>query len=254
MSAPRHAAGPGGAAERSGDDATVVLTPRRRICSADAAAERVLDAADALVAIDGRLVAVRPADDRRLQAAVDGLLGRAPSPSEPSCIALPLARRSGRADYVLLLCRGAPAFAELRWPGGEAAARIVVVIHAFDARPALPIDLLQDSFGLTEAEARLAAHFSGGCSPGQAAVALGVSLSTVRTHLRAIYRKTGTSGQVDLAWRIAAVSTAAAAAVAAASSPSGASAAASFDWTRRQSSQEPAPRSGLRLVPRAVSQ
>jgi DNA-binding CsgD family transcriptional regulator len=245
--------GPAGAG-RTGGDGTLVLTPLRGIRSADAGADRILEAADALVAIDGRLVAVRPADDRRLQAAFDGLSSRTSASGESSCIALPMARRRGGADYVLLLCRAEAGTDAVRSSGGDPEPRIVMVIHAFDARPALPIGLLQESLGLTAAEARLAATFSGGCSPRQAAIELGVSLSTVRTHLRAIYRKTGTSGQVDLAWRIAAVSTAAAAAVAAASSPWGASAACSFDWTRRESSHESAPTSGLRLVARAVNQ
>lgn len=232
----------------------MVLTSLRRICSADAAADRILASADALVSVDGRLVAVRPADDRRLQTAVDVLIGRTPCSEERSCIGLPIARRSGGTDYVLLLCRAEVASGAARRAGSESEPLIVAVIHAYEARPPIPIDLLQDSFGLTAAEARLAACFAGGCSPKQAASDLCVSLSTVRTHLRAIYRKTGTSGQVDLAWRIAAVWSAATVAAAAAAPLERAAVAASFDWTRRPSSQQATQSTMPRALPPALTQ
>lgn len=55
------------------------------------------------------------------------------------------------------------------------------------------------SYGLTRAEARVAAHVGRGLVPKQVAVALGTSWNTVRFQLRQVYAKTRTSGQVDLA-------------------------------------------------------
>lgn len=216
----------------------LVVSPGRRICNANTAAEHILDAADALVSADGRLVALRPVDDRRLGDAVRGLLDGQAMPAGSPCLALPLARRSGRPDYLLLLSRGADSCAACSsFDAIGACPHIVVVIHDFDARPPMPTHLLQQCFGLTAAEARLAVQLAGGCSPEQATTVLGVSISTIRTHLRSIYRKTATSGQVHLAQRMAAAWAAASVATAMAASPSALPAGDSFSRMRRGTSQ-----------------
>lgn len=57
---------------------------------------------------------------------------------------------------------------------------------------------LRECFGLTPAEARLASLIATGRSPDRAAIALGVSVSTVRWHLKRVFAKTGTAGQSEL--------------------------------------------------------
>lgn len=57
---------------------------------------------------------------------------------------------------------------------------------------------LHDLYGLTEAESRLVDRLCAGRSLQEAAEELEVSTNTVRTHLRAIFGKTGTSRQSDL--------------------------------------------------------
>jgi DNA-binding CsgD family transcriptional regulator/PAS domain-containing protein len=68
--------------------------------------------------------------------------------------------------------------------------------------PGAPVDIdpfiLSTTFDLTPAEARVAAAIVGGGSPEQCAKELNVKLSTVRSQLVAIYRKTGATGQADL--------------------------------------------------------
>jgi len=184
-------------------DGVLRVDRQRRIRACDGAATRILFAADAVAETGGRLVALRPVDDARLQQAVDIAIAAAGG-SDALPTALPLARRSGRADYVLLLTPWRAAE-----PAGDATAQVLVVIHDADLLPPLPVRLLQDGLGLTIGEARVAACIADGLTPQQAAGRLGVSLSTVRTHLRAIYRKTSTVGQVELARRAAAIATAA---------------------------------------------
>ena len=58
---------------------------------------------------------------------------------------------------------------------------------------------LRDAYGLTRAEARVAFAVSAGTSVVATADALGVSANTVKTHLRSVFIKTGTRGQVELA-------------------------------------------------------
>jgi len=58
--------------------------------------------------------------------------------------------------------------------------------------------ILSTTFDLTPAEARVAAAIVAGGSPEKCAKDLSVKLSTVRSQLVAIYRKTGASSQADL--------------------------------------------------------
>lgn len=68
-------------------------------------------------------------------------------------------------------------------------------------------DLLgpDNPFALSPAEQRVCRHLAEGCRAKEIAVALGISVPTVRTHLSRIYQKTGTEGQVALLSRLAAV-------------------------------------------------
>lgn len=62
--------------------------------------------------------------------------------------------------------------------------------------------LLQHIFGLTPAEARLTRMILDGRSPGDAATMLQVSVSTIRTQLSAVLKKTGAQRQSDLVRRL----------------------------------------------------
>ena len=68
--------------------------------------------------------------------------------------------------------------------------------------PGAPVDIdpfiLSTTFDLTPAEARVAAMIVGGSSPERCADEFNVKISTVRSQLVSIYRKTGATGQADL--------------------------------------------------------
>ena len=64
--------------------------------------------------------------------------------------------------------------------------------------PSLPPHAIIQRFGLTPSELRVALALLDGSSPTIIAAQHGVSLATVRTHLRRLYEKTGTDGQVAL--------------------------------------------------------
>lgn len=59
-------------------------------------------------------------------------------------------------------------------------------------------------FALSPAEQKVCRHLAAGRRAKEIALALGVSVATVRTHLSRIYQKTGTEGQVSLLSRLAA--------------------------------------------------
>lgn len=64
---------------------------------------------------------------------------------------------------------------------------------------ALAQEILTQLHRLTPAEARVAASLAHGSSAVDAAEALGVSVNTVKTHLRRVFEKTGVSRQAELA-------------------------------------------------------
>lgn len=75
--------------------------------------------------------------------------------------------------------------------------RPLVMLVLLDNQPS--IGLLADLFQLSPAEQRLAELLAQQLSPESCATCLGVSINTVRTQLRALFRKTGTSRQSELA-------------------------------------------------------
>lgn len=54
-------------------------------------------------------------------------------------------------------------------------------------------------FDLTESQARIAIFLSEGGTVAEYAAAMGISVATVRTHLKAIFAKTGAKRQAELA-------------------------------------------------------
>lgn len=61
------------------------------------------------------------------------------------------------------------------------------------------LEALQRRYQLTPAELRVAALIAEGCSPREIAAAVGISVLTVRAHLRSLYEKTGARRQTALA-------------------------------------------------------
>lgn len=85
-------------------------------------------------------------------------------------------------------------------PGSPPAA--LLVVQDDDDAPDQAQQLLQHVYRLTPAEARLAQLILDGRSPGHVAAALQVSLSTIRTQLSAVLKKTGAQRQADLVRRL----------------------------------------------------
>lgn len=76
--------------------------------------------------------------------------------------------------------------------------RILISILTFDAERKLSPVTLQNLFGFTPAESRLAVLLANGKSVIECADALGVRISTVREKLGNLFAKTGTSRQPEL--------------------------------------------------------
>jgi DNA-binding CsgD family transcriptional regulator/PAS domain-containing protein len=83
----------------------------------------------------------------------------------------------------------------------EAIKDSAVVVFVIDpvTRGAVPLDHVVEAFGLTRAEARVALAASSGRTVVETASALGLSANTIKTHLRRVFEKTGTTRQAELA-------------------------------------------------------
>ena len=63
---------------------------------------------------------------------------------------------------------------------------------------ALDLGVISGLFDLTKAEARVARELASGRSADEVASALGVSAHTVKTQMKAVFRKTGVGRQSEL--------------------------------------------------------
>ena len=91
----------------------------------------------------------------------------------------------------------------LEWRDGKnplsslpGAAAVIVQDPAEPVR--VPTEALAELYGLTPAEGRVIEHIAHGQAPQQIADELGVTLTTVKTHLQKIFAKTNTARQADL--------------------------------------------------------
>ncbi len=74
---------------------------------------------------------------------------------------------------------------------------LMATVHA-PVRPERGIVALARIFGLTCAESRVLAHLAEDRTPSEIGVVLGVSVTTVRSHLQALFQKTGVRRQPEL--------------------------------------------------------
>jgi len=105
-------------------------------------------------------------------------------------------RKHGRGAYTMLVSPQPGRLGLLE--GQEGGRGAMVVIHDPDRVPQVPARLLGAVYGLTRREEELATALVGGVGVAEFAAQAGISLNTVRFHLKAIYAKTGTRGQSDL--------------------------------------------------------
>lgn len=101
----------------------------------------------------------------------------------------------GAPAYLLVLPRPVP------FSGGFQPAALVLVQGEADL-PAQSQELLQHIYHLTPAEARLAQLLLDGQSPNQVATSLHLSVTTIRTQLSALLKKTGAQRQSELVRRL----------------------------------------------------
>lgn len=161
------------------------------IVLANAAAESLLRRTAALTSLGGRisLTGTLAPDFRRLLSGACGLAG----PRVAAGIQVFGPRRESMLQIV------ATPLPE-RHLGNMPLARplALVLIHDPDRPPGARADLLRQIYGLSPSEARVTLALLKGADPQEVALQSGVSVATIRSQLRSIFRKTATSRQAEL--------------------------------------------------------
>lgn len=90
---------------------------------------------------------------------------------------------------------------------GVDASALVSLVFDFSSVSGEPdTSILERSFEFTRTESRVASLLLAGASPARIAKALDVSVATVRTHLKAIFRKTGSRRQSEVVAKLSVLS------------------------------------------------
>jgi DNA-binding CsgD family transcriptional regulator len=161
-----------------------------RVLDANAAAQALFD--DAVRVRERRLAVC----DRKAGAELATLIDRLRAAPDAAALAAPpiVVRRDGKAP---LLIRALPLAAAARNP--FLGARALLLLSELQAKSGPDPTLVARAFDLSRAEARLASLIAGGLTTEAAAGRLGVSRETARAQLKAVYAKTETHRQSELA-------------------------------------------------------
>jgi DNA-binding CsgD family transcriptional regulator len=167
----------------------ILLTDRTgHLRHANQMAERLFQAGDVLRVRNGRLAATTEHETDALRSLVNK------AGSGGGGANLNLMTRDGKRFDVLVV----PTPIHHVWAEGSDSCVAVFVMHSGHRSDPEPT-LLRGLYGLTPTEATVASLVSRGEGLSAAASALGIKISTARTHLHRIFDKTGTHRQSELA-------------------------------------------------------
>jgi DNA-binding CsgD family transcriptional regulator/PAS domain-containing protein len=174
--------------------AMMVVNAAGYVVYANAAAERIITAGDGLKVTGLVLDAVTPGEGKLLRQLVASALRVQQSVTASPGGVMRISRRSGCAPYEVLVTPISDTTLGFSFDGPLAA----VFVRDPDARILTPTDRLQHLYGLTSAEARLMQALLAGDTLDVIAEHVGVSRETLRSQLKAVFHKTGTSSQIGL--------------------------------------------------------
>jgi DNA-binding CsgD family transcriptional regulator len=169
-----------------------LLDDTGRLQRANRAAERLLSSLGGVCLLHGRLTASQPEAARKLNA----LIATAASPDRSLRAGGSMTLRVA-SDRAPLSVTVAPIRSE-RLPVFDHRPSVVVCINDPEAEQAISAQQVIGLYGLTAAEARVAAGLMSGVSSRDIAATHGVSIHTVRHQLQSMLEKTGASRQSEL--------------------------------------------------------
>ena len=171
--------------------AVFLLDNRKHIVFCNRAAAALQATGDGIRFSAQRITLARKQDDGKLQSLMEQAL---PRNGARHGGAMRAQRPSGKQPFGIFvspLTREYPTLSMFR-------PVVCVIVTDPDSRPLLPIQRLQQSFDLTEAEARLAVLLANGEELRRAADQLKITYGTARSRLAQIFQKTDTRRQAEL--------------------------------------------------------
>ena len=177
-------------------DAIALVDENGSVVHLNGRARRLADAGDGLRYRPGELHAIDRDEDARLQKLMADVVRTGRNDGISGGGRLRLSRPSGRQPLSVLVTaiQAEAARGELPVP------RICAALFIRDPEGAPPNlhEMVAALYGLTPAEARVAAGLAEGLSPAEIADRHGVSTGTLRNQLKAVFSKTGTRRQAEL--------------------------------------------------------
>jgi DNA-binding CsgD family transcriptional regulator/PAS domain-containing protein len=169
--------------------AVIVADGDGRVTEMNRAAERVLQRGDGLTISNGKLGALHVFDSARLEAFIAA--AAAEQKTGAAIGHMRVQRNNGNPPYILTV---APLGADLSFYGCP----LALIVLADPEQQSPSERELAEFLGLSPAESRLAVALLAGAKLGEVAIDFGVQITTLRTQLGSILRKTGVTRQVDL--------------------------------------------------------
>jgi DNA-binding CsgD family transcriptional regulator len=174
--------------------ATLVADGGGRLLFATPLGHSALQRGDGLRVANGRLVGADRASSARLALLVKRAADTAAGTlAGAACGGLSIERDEGRLPLTVLVAPFRP-----RRAGFGAPFPAALVFIRDPETETLGIEVLRDLFGLTRAQAAVAARLAEGHSLEEIALALRITLHTARDHLKIVFLKTGTQRQPQL--------------------------------------------------------
>lgn len=173
------------------DRGAVLLDDLGRVVALNGSAERLLGRG--LSVASSRLRAESRSANEALQTLVTSVTAPPPFRGKPAPDAVVVPRANGRP----IIVQAAPLVNSARDFFQQA--RALAILQDLDQRPEPDPTLLQFAFGLTPTETRIGQAVASGLRLTEIAAKLGVSVSTVRSHLKEVFAKTNTHSQSELA-------------------------------------------------------
>ena len=164
------------------------------IVHGNAAGRAVLDKADLLRGIHGRLTAIDPQVDQALHAAFIAA-GKNDAETGGKGSALPMKGRAGERYVAHVLPLTA---SEKRRAGAASNAVAALFVRKAELEAEPPSEVIGRTYKLTPTELRVLRAIVNGGGVRQVAGNLGVADTTIKTHLGRLFEKTGVSRQADL--------------------------------------------------------
>jgi DNA-binding CsgD family transcriptional regulator len=165
-----------------------------KVLTTNAIGSEILESANGLRVIDGRLTAATPNIARALEHYIRA--GAEAQTLPPQERGQPLAlERLDKASPLTVIVHPGPGFEPVNAPLRRTA---IVVMRDPDRRASVSADVVAQLFGLTPSEAALATLLAQGADLDEAAEQLEIRRNTARSHLQSIFMKTGANRQSEL--------------------------------------------------------